>query len=359
MSSVRPGSERARRWRGRSGVVALTAVLLLALVVPAAGARTVTQLEAEDNIGAAIEWSEFTFAAGTAPTALLSRDDVFADALASGMSQGELTAPLLLTQTNTLDPRTLTELQRLGTQEVVILGGPPAISEAVEQELGALGFETSRLAGRNRINTAVAITEAMAPEAGQVIVARAFSNGGDPTRAFADSLATAAYSAATGIPVVYTQTNSLAAATREYLEGSQVVNITVAGDEQAVGAGVFSELEQLLQDKEGDDAEVVRIGGPNRAVTAVQMNVDRGVPSEAAERVVVMEGYTEDAWAAGFPAAVQVASGGVPVLLTNGGSVPDVTLEYLQPLDGRIPLICAPFVEDSACNDAAAAAGLQ
>ena len=344
------------RGAGSLLVLALSATLFLGLLTTVAGARTVERLEAEDNVAAAIEWSEFTFAEGTAPTALLSRDNIFADALASGMAQGELTAPLLLTPTDALDARTAAELERLGTQEVVILGGPPAVSDGVEQALQAAGYETTRLAGPTRIGTALAVTQAMAPETREVVVARAFAQGQDPTRAFADSLATAAYSASTDVPVVYTNINNIPDATREYLEQSVVENVTIAGDEAAVSAKVEAEITAIMEAKEGT---VTRIGGDNRAATAVDMNAARGLPDAgSADRLVVMEGYTEDAWAAGFPAAAQVADGGVPVLLTNGDSVPDVTRDYLAPANGRLPLICAPFVPQSACDAAADAAGL-
>src|SRR5205809_1596734 len=114
--------------QGMSGVVQ----------VGAAAGPTV-RLAATDNISAAIAWSKFDHEDGTAPTALLARDDVFADSLSSGGAQGALPAPLLLTKSNSLDPRVSAELKRLGTRRAYILGGPGAISAGVESAVQSPG----------------------------------------------------------------------------------------------------------------------------------------------------------------------------------------------------------------------------
>jgi putative cell wall-binding protein len=334
---------------GAAGGIALLAALatllaLFPLATPASAAST-TRLSAMDNVGASLAWSQVAFNDGTAPEALLGRDDLFADSLASGAAQGALNAPLLLTDGDLIDPRVLIEFQRLGTSKVVILGGDVAISDGVEAQVRAAGFETSRVSGATRIETAIAIKDRFFPSATQAVVARAFA-GNDPTQAFADSLASGAFSAGTAIPILFTETDRLTGNTRAALEGSDIVRVTIAGGGAAVSDAVAAEIRSL-------GIEVVRVSGSNRAGTAVAMSVDRGFASAArAERIILTEGATPDAWADGFAAAVQSAGSGAPLVLSANAGIPGETRAFLSDGNGRIDLVCGPFVEASACTAA-------
>jgi putative cell wall-binding protein len=155
----------------------LVAVLLALVAAPVAaqhsGPDPGTRLDAGDTVEAALAWSRYAVPDGGAPTVLLARDDDFADALASGGMQGALRAPLLLTPSAQLDPRVDAELDRVGAERVVILGGRAAVSAEVERSLTDSGRS----------------------------VARAFGDPADPTRGFADSLGAGALSATTGWPL--------------------------------------------------------------------------------------------------------------------------------------------------------------
>ncbi|CAN5744158.1 hypothetical protein BH23ACT8_BH23ACT8_14990 [soil metagenome] len=344
------------RLRAGPAVTLLVAALAVLLaVIPLAGtaqAGTTTRLTANDNVEAALAFSEVTYDAGTASEVFLARDNLFADSLASGSAQGAAEAPLLLNPEETLDPRVVVELERLGAQRVIVLGGSDAVGGVVDTELDALGYEVERVFGRTRIETAVAITERFFPSATRAVVARAFASR-EPTQAFADSMATGVYSAGTNLPVLYTQTGVLTGSTRDFLASSTIIEINIAGGTDAVSEDVADQIREL-------GIEVNRLAGSNRFVTAIEMAADRSFTSAArTSRVVLVDSMREDAWAPGFAAAAQTAGGGAPLVLAAGDDIPRETREYLEDANGRVSLLCAPYVSQTACDAASEAVGNQ
>lgn len=338
-----------RLHRGPAAALALLGSLALLLglapFTATASASTTTRLSASDNVGAALAWSGETFAPGTAPQVLLARDDLFADSLASGAAQARIDAPLLLTGDGVVDPRVFIELQRLGADRVVILGGDVALSESIDTQLEAAGYDTERVFGITRVETAIAVTDRFFPAATRAIIARAFEDD-EPTQAFADSLATGAFSASTNLPVLYSEIQTLSPSTREFLQSSHIAQVTLAGGADALSPAVAEEIRAL-------GIEVVRVEGSNRFSTATAMAGGRGFASAGrAERVILTEGASPDAWADGFSAAMQAAGSGAPLVLSDNGDLPAETRAYLADAEGRIALVCGPFVQASACTAA-------
>jgi hypothetical protein len=251
--------------------------------------------------------------------------------------QGLLGAPLLLTPSDNLNARTRNELQRLGVSEVILFGGTAALGPEVADALRAEGYELSRMQGPNRVATAVNAASRLFPDADSVILARAFGDAGDETRAFADSLPAGAFAARTRQPVVLTATRELSAETRDYLVGRGIQQVTIVGGAAAVSAEVEAELQSL-------GIEVERFAGRNRFKTA------QDIAWEHPHAVLtIIDGEAPNAWAAGFPAA----SAGYPVLLTAENRVPEETLGLLVvlgPEGGQV--LCGPFVPASLCERA-------
>jgi putative cell wall-binding protein len=98
-----------------------------------------------------------------AQAVVLARGDKFPDALAGGPLAVHEEAPLLLTRPTQLLPEVRAEIERVlapgGT--VYILGSDSAISAGIQSELETIGFVTTRLAGSNRYETAIAIASAL------------------------------------------------------------------------------------------------------------------------------------------------------------------------------------------------------
>ncbi len=148
---------------------------------------------------------------GSAPAAVLARDDVFADALTGGPLAAAVQGPLLLTPTTGLSAATATELQRVlpagGT--VYLLGGTLALSSTVADDVEALGFVVVRIAGRDRFGTAVAIAERLGDP--HVI----FTASG---RDFPDAMAAGPAAISTGGAVLLTEGRQPDPTTQAYLD---------------------------------------------------------------------------------------------------------------------------------------------
>lgn len=355
---------RSLRGSARRGfaVAAMSALVLASLPLSgtAFGAQENTEyLTGADNVEAALAWSQFTF--DSAAAVAVGRDDVFADSLASGLIQGLGDGvPLLLTDSDTLDPAVSAEIERLGATTVHILGGETAISSGVEDALEADGLTIHRHAGATRVETAIDIASKHGAAATTAIVARAFASGADPTQAFADSLAAGAWAAEDDLPILLTQTNELHEAVEAYLASSDVDAVNVVGGTSAVSDAVVSSIEAL-------GIDVTRVSGATRFDTAIAIAAARGFDSaaDAADGVVVVEGQAADSWAAGFasaayaagagPATLQaIGTDGRPVVLVNGDDVPAATQAFLAD-GGGINVVC--FSNVTACDAASAAAG--
>lgn len=92
----------------------------------------------------------------------------FPDALGAAAVAGASLAPVLLVTRDAIPEETLTELQRLQPDSIVIVGGTSVVSDAVVDELEALGFAptVTRIAGANRYDTAAELSAANFPTTG-------------------------------------------------------------------------------------------------------------------------------------------------------------------------------------------------
>lgn len=314
----------------RSGIVAL---LLLASIAaptvstagtaPADTLLIIKEGAEPSNAELAATISAETFDTG-AQRVLISRDDAFADALASGVLQGD--APLLLVPTaGPLPNAVVVEIQRLGATEAVVLGGAAAVSDAVASELQQLGLAVARRHGPSRLETALEIAAQEAAAADTVLLARAFgSNPDDPSQAFADALAAGGLAARSGAPILLTESQQLSSPTRAHLVAHpQITTVRILGGTAAVSQVVEDELRAL-------GLMVLRTAGASRAGTAVEIAKAAGDESAAdAARVIVTDGTGENAWAAGFALAAHAARFDAPILLTAAGTVPPETGAFL------------------------------
>lgn len=347
----------ARNRRRAVAGVALTAAML-AGATPAQ-AETTTRLQGGSAVENALAFSQATFADGSAPVALLARDDDFADSLTSGSAQGALQAPLLLTDTQVLSAQTAAELERLGVESIRVMGGNQAISDAVTMDLESRGYEVQRWSGRDRSETSVLLAQELFPSATHVLVARAFGTPQDATQGFVDSIAAGNFSAGTAIPMLLTESQRLNGRVRDYLEDSTVESALIVGGTVAVSQQVTDDLEAIdisdlnVTDETGDsyDFEVRRAAGANRDGTAVALAVELGYPTaEDAPRVLLIDAQETDSWSGGLTAGAQ-AGNGVATVLSNGSQLFPETVNFLGE-GADVALVCGPTVDEAACDAA-------
>jgi hypothetical protein len=181
-----------------------------------------------------------------AKSVVLSRSDVFADALGGAALAAHKNGPLLLTDSKTLTSETLAEIRRIlptpGT--VYILGGTAAISPAVQTALTKLGYTVDRIAGQDRFETAVKIANTVDPNASDVLVATGIN--------YPDALsAGAAAGSFDGMVVVLTNGTTMPASTDAYLKAkvnSGQLNMAAVGGaaDKALKAAKWSGYDALV-----------------------------------------------------------------------------------------------------------------
>jgi putative cell wall-binding protein len=94
--------------------------------------------------------------ANSAPTkvAIVATGENFPDAVAASALVYAQAWPVLLTQQASLAPQAAAAISNLGIQQVVVMGGPIAISDAVVTQLEGMGVSVLRIGGQDYTDTA-------------------------------------------------------------------------------------------------------------------------------------------------------------------------------------------------------------
>ena len=194
----------------------------------------------------------------TMRVAVLASGANFPDALSAAALAGASTAPILTTDPNTLSEQALVQLKRLNVAKVYIMGGEAAVSANVERTLAAQGYQTQRVSGADRVETAIRALEAAAADGANsdtVIVATGYN--------FADSLSISPFSYMTRSPILLTQANGmLSDATVAAIKAHPgIKKAVIVGGPAAVSNAVEGQLRAL-------GISGVRIEGANRYETS-------------------------------------------------------------------------------------------
>ena len=219
---------------------------------PGDGPATITRFAGPERTATAVAVS----GAGTdaADVVVLASATSSADALVAAPLAAALEAPLLLTGADALASTTAAEITRLGAGTALLVGGSAVLGDGVTDDLAALGVTATRIEGADRFATAVAVAEAMAVDAGEVVLA----TGAD----FADALSASALAASSGRPLLLTEPGALPASTAAVLgDGGLGTSVTIVGGEQAVSSAVAAEVA-------GTGADVARLSGADRYATS-------------------------------------------------------------------------------------------
>ncbi len=92
---------------------------------------------------------------GAEPTAILASGEEFQDAQAASVVSYRTKLPLLLTPATTLSTTAVAAITKLGVKQVVLMGGPLAVTDTVEAALVAkTGVSVLRVAGEDYTDTA-------------------------------------------------------------------------------------------------------------------------------------------------------------------------------------------------------------
>lgn len=291
--------------------------------------------------------SQARFEPGTATHAVLARDDAFPDSLAGTSLTAD--GPLLYTPTGQLTQAVAAELKRVlpAGQEsagglvkvghpsetaatVYLLGGPEALSPAVERAVAELGFTPVRLAGADRVATSLVVADEVRRlygDTGTVVMARGWGAAADPDgpAGWVDSITGGAWAARNHVPILLSPTSGLRDTTARWLDRDRPTNTFLLGGTAALTDRVQAAV-----------PGPVRIWGAERATTAAAVARQLwGVVTSADDReFLVIDGWARDGWRHGLAAAGLASDANAPVVLTtNDRTAPPPTRSLLTACD--------------------------
>ena len=241
----------------------------------------------------------------SADTVVIARGDSFPDALAGAPLAYKYDAPILLTETGSLNPLVKEEIKRLGAEKVIILGGTSAVSNYVEFQLEGMKLDVDRVSGDNRYDTASNIAALLGGSPDKAIIANGMN--------FPDALAIAPYAARMGYPILLTEADDIPQATSNALNG--VNESIIVGGEQAVNG----DLDDLL-------GATSRYAGENRFGTAA--DIAKNLNPSA--RVYVSTGMN---FADALSGSVLAAKKNAAMLLVKPTMLPKETSEAVDEIE--------------------------
>jgi putative cell wall-binding protein len=128
----------------------------------------------------------------------------YPDALAGAPLSYHKDAPILLTSKHTLHPSAEKGIKELDVKKVTILGGSGVISDNVVEEIKDLGVSVTRISGKDRYETAVAISKSLPNHDAAVVVSG---------KNYPDALSIASIAAQEGYPILLSEKETIPAST--------------------------------------------------------------------------------------------------------------------------------------------------
>ncbi|WP_237036827.1 cell wall-binding repeat-containing protein [Mediannikoviicoccus vaginalis] len=261
----------------------------------------------KDRTDTAIEISKKYF--GQANTVIVVDRKDFPDAMTASVLSKLLNAPILLTETNRLDPRVAAEIQRLGARDVIIVGGNSSVSEAVKKELAKFDKdEVERIYGRDRYETSAQVARRVVGITGKIghgVVASG--------EVFADALTVAPFAAREGYPILLVKRNSVPPSINKAIKDLSITKVTIAGGYSTVAKSLESSLPTVVE----------RLRGNSRYETAIDI-VNKKFNN--ANEIFLANG---EQW---MDALVIGPVGGIldiPILLTGANNAPQSLKDYI------------------------------
>ena len=273
------------------------------------------RISGADRFDTAVELSKKSFPNG-AETVIVASGTEHADALAGVPLAAAYNAPILLCTKNNITDGTLNEIKRLKASNVIILGGPNAVSNDVSDKIKTTAGNVTRIQGKSRFETSVNVAEALAKKGTSDSIFFVYFNG------YADALSASSVAAVKNAPVIYvTSKGELDKYTADYLKKNKKSfrNAYLIGGKNAISDQMKKEIEGCLGRK------TTRISGSDRYDTCISVNTKFASVLNGSSLCVATGKNFPDALAGGVFAALKKA----PLLLADNSLSPDQQ-EYLK-----------------------------
>ncbi|MBS4178101.1 N-acetylmuramoyl-L-alanine amidase [Lederbergia citrea] len=286
----------------RKLLTCIVALIMSFLVVVEVSAASTTRLGGKDRFDVSINVSKNGWK--TSSTVVLANWDAYGDALAAGPLAYKHNAPILLTKSNILNSRTKSEIQRLKTKSVIIVGGPISVSENIVKELNNMGISVKRIAGNSRMEVANNIAIEMG-NSSRVVIADGFN--------FPDALSIAPYAARNGYPILLTnKKHNLDKSTQNIINQRKITETIISGGPLSVSDQVFKSVPNPR-----------RFGGNSRY--AVSANIAKAYFTSSSTAFVTRGTVFADA----LTGSVLAAKRNAPILLIKPNDLPVAVKGYI------------------------------
>lgn len=276
------------------------------------------RLSGKNRFESAVAVSQEQFpTTGSAGAVFLARSDQYADALAAAPLIAQKNGTLLLTQLDALPDVSSAELQRaLGsdhTKKIFLLGGTAMISSAQQTNIAnTFGYPVTRLAGADRIDTAITIANKLNDKNTAFIINKDY---------WADSISVSAPAVKTGYYILPTAGTTLDSRVADFITShTTITNAIVVGGTSGLSATIVNNLTSL-------GLSVERIAGSNRYETN-RLLAERFFPTPPS--ITFADG---DSFMDGLTGAAIAASNNAPMILVpsfDGQSIVNTTYPYLN-----------------------------
>ncbi|MBE6055106.1 MAG: N-acetylmuramoyl-L-alanine amidase [Clostridium sartagoforme] len=192
-------------------------------------------------------------------TVVLANGLALADGLAITPLASYIKAPILLVRKDYIPYQTIDEIKRLGTKNVIIVGGDAVVGSTIYTELNNIGIKNiKRLAGNNRYETSLEIAKYLDSNyynIEEIVVSNGLTE--------ADAMSIAAIAGRKNMPIILSNSTELSKGTYDWLKSQGVRNSYIIGGETALSNNVLNQINSITS----LDIRNNRLGGSNRYET--------------------------------------------------------------------------------------------
>ena len=225
---------------------------------------TASRISGSDRYETAVAISQYAYPSSRGGIVVLTTGENYPDSLSAAPLAAKLRAPVLLTYPGALPASTSSELSRLAPATILVIGGPAAITEAVEQQVSAAvpGATVRRIFGADRYATSLAV---ISDPLGWSSSPTLFVATGE---SFADALSAGAAAGSVGAPVLLVRGGDLEATAeqQQLLNTLGVSNVRVAGGVAAVSEPLGASI--------AAGRSLLRYAGVDRFDTSAKIGAD-------------------------------------------------------------------------------------
>lgn len=175
---------------------------------------------------------------GTSDYAVIVNGENFPDALSATSLAKKYKAPILLTQSSTLDSNTSNQLKRLNVKNVIIVGGTSVVTASVEDAIRNLGIEITRYEGQNRNETSVKVAEQIGTENGIILTTESD---------YTDALSAAPIAAKLQMPIILMPKDTVPDSVKSFLTGRSIPKTYILGGTDLISDAVASEFSNVIR----------------------------------------------------------------------------------------------------------------